>query len=583
MRIRTRFINRMLKSLLSALLLLLPALAPSRAEDAPPALGFLMQALEASDDADTQANLLRGINKALEGRRGITAPAAWEALAAKLSTSANADVREQVQTLGVTFGSSSALAAMRKIFADQNADRAAREKALESLLAAKDKETLPLLLDVAKTHGPVRRAALRGLASFDDPRVPPFVVGAYASLDTDEKHEALATLLVRAGSAKALTAAFDTNAIPSADIAAPQIRQLKGFKDTAIVNWLHDHPALTIAISNKQGEIARMKAVLTPEFVRAGDANRGRALFTQSCALCHKLFDFGADIGPELTGANRADADYLLQNILDPNALIGKDYQSATIETNDDRILVGMIRGEDANAITLKTLAGTIIVPRGDVKSVAVSDVSMMPEGLLSALSPDQVRDLFKYLGSPRQVPVLATAFNSADFFNGRDFTRWRKSSDAWHIDNGTIVVRGNAQRPESIVSEMIAADFKLSAQLKITGTNATAEIVVRGNAAPDSFRGASLSLGGTSPSNVWTYDTAGKPQRAETGPALESGKWIACEIEARGATVKVKLSGKTAFAFPTPDLDLRTVPAIYVFGEAAELAIKDLKIEIAP
>lgn len=89
---------------------LLLALALSRADDAPPALKFLMDALNQSEDAGTQANLLRGINKALEGRRGLTAPAGWDALAEKLGKSPSADVREQVQTLGVTFGSGSALA-----------------------------------------------------------------------------------------------------------------------------------------------------------------------------------------------------------------------------------------------------------------------------------------------------------------------------------------------------------------------------------------------------------------------------------------------------------------------------------------
>ncbi len=571
-----------MKKVAPILLTLLLTLAPTRADDAPPALGFLMQALDASDDPATQANLLRGINKALEGRRGITAPAAWEALSAKLGKSESADVRELTQTLGVTFGSASAMAAMRNVLADQNADRSAREKALDSLLAAKDKDALPLLLDLAKAPGPLRRASLRGLASYDDLRVAPFVVGAYATLDTDEKHEALATLLSRVGSAKALTAALDANAIPIADLAAPQVRQLKGFKDAQIVDWLRAHPALTLIISNKQVEIARFKTSLTPETVRTGDASRGRALFTQSCALCHKLFDFGADIGPELTGANRTDIDYLLQNILDPNALIGKDYQSTTIETTDGRTLIGMVRGEDANAVTLKTTAGAIIVPRGDVSKIEVSEVSMMPEGLLAALAPDQVRDLFAYLGSPRQVPVLATEMNAADFFNGRDFTRWRKSGDAWRIADGAIVVRGNARQPEWLVSEMIAADYKLSARFKVTGAKATAEIVLRGNAGAEGFRGVSVSFGGPSQSNVWSYAN-GDAQPMTAGPVIESGKWIACEIESRGAKVIVKFDGRKAFDFSMPDTAARTVPAIYVFGEDAELAVKDLRIEIAP
>ncbi len=555
---------------------------PLRAEEAPPALKFLLEALAQSDDPSTQANLLRGINKALEGRRGLTAPAVWDALAEKLGKSPSADVREQVQTLGVTFGSGSALAAMRKVFANQTADKTAREKALESLLAAKDKETLPLLLETAKSPGPLRRASLRGLSSFDDPRVAPFVTESYASLSSEEKQEVLATLLARPTSAKALLAAIDSKVIPLGDIAAPQVRQLKGFKDAQIVDWLRAHPAMTIAVSNKQGEIARLKTLLTPETVRAGDANRGRALFSQSCALCHKLFDAGADIGPEITGANRTDVDYLLGNILDPNALIGKDYQSTTIETTDGRILVGMVRAEDKDAITLKTLAGSIVVLRGDVSKVDVSEISMRPEGLISALAPDQVRDLFAYLSSPRQVPVLATSLNAADFFNGRDFTRWRKSGDAWTITDGTITARGNAKQPEALVSEMIAADYKLTAEIKVSGANASAEIVLRGNAGQEGFRGASLSVGGASPSNVWIYGDA-KPQPAANGPAIEAGKWITCEIESRGPKISVRLDGKSAVEIPAPDVAMRTVPALYVFGEGAELAVKNLMIEIAP
>src|SRR5687767_1737784 len=103
-------------------------LAPIHAQETPPALGILLQTLDKSEDPATQANLLRGIIKALEGRRGLAAPPAWEALAAKLAQSPNQEVREQVQTLGAIFGSSSALTAMRQTLGNAEADRAAREK-----------------------------------------------------------------------------------------------------------------------------------------------------------------------------------------------------------------------------------------------------------------------------------------------------------------------------------------------------------------------------------------------------------------------------------------------------------------------
>ena len=572
-----------MKQLVLSALALSLLFAPIRAQEAPPALGILLQTLDKSEDPATQANLLRGIIKALEGRRGLPSPPAWEALAAKLAQSPNQEVREQVQTLGAIFGSESALTAMRQTLGNAETDRAAREKALASLVAAKDKETLPLLLDLAKSPGPLRRAAVRGLAAFDDPRIAQVLVSAYSNLDGDEKREALGTLLARVDSAKVLTTALDGKVIPTADLGAPQIRQLKGFKDAQIEEWLKQHPALTLALSNKQDEIARLKAYLIPEQIANGDLSRGRTLFTQICAICHKLFDTGLDLGPEITGANRTDVDYLLQNILDPNALIGKDYQSTTVETKDGRVVVGLVRAEDANTLSLKTLAGPVTVPRSDIKSVNVSEVSLMPEGLLAALKLDQVRDLFAYLGSAQQVPMMATELNIAEFFNGRDFTRWRKSSDAWQFADGAFVGRGQAKEVETLVSDMLLRNFKLSGQLKVSGEKAAVEIVLRGNGGEEIFRGFSISLGGATASNLWIYHPGIPPQPALLGPIVESAKWIPWELESRGAKITVKLAGQAAYEFSAPTAVSRTILAFYLLGEGAEFAVKDLKAEVLP
>jgi putative heme-binding domain-containing protein len=173
------------------------------------------------------------------------------------------------------------------------------------------------------------------------------------------------------------------------------------------------------------------------------------ALFAQICQTCHTLFGTGGNIGPELTGSNRADIDYLLQNVLDPNALIGKDYQSTTVETKDGRVLLGMVRGDDANAITLKTLGDAVIIPRSDIKSINVSEVSMMPEGLLAALSQDQVRDLFGYLGSPRQVSMLATVVSAADFLMAVIFRAgvFQVTGGAWRVVKSSGAARSRCNR----------------------------------------------------------------------------------------------------------------------------------------
>jgi putative heme-binding domain-containing protein len=313
--------------------------------------------------------------------------------------------------------------------------------------------------------------------------------------------------------------------------------------------------------------------------------NAGRALFTQTCGACHTLFGTGGNVGPELTGANRSDLDYLLQNIIDPNALIGKDYQSATVETKDGRVLVGMMRGDDANTVSLRTLAEVIIVPRSDVRSVTISEVSMLPEGLLNALNPTQVRDLVAYLQSPRQVPILATPLNAADFFNGTDLTRWRPSNaEAWKVDNGEIIGVAASGKTESLVSEMIAAEFQFKAQIKISGEKSAAELAFAGQAAESPFIGYSLSFGGGSRVNLWRYQKNATAAESIPGDlALTPGEWHACDITVIGGKARIDLDGARAFEIDLPSSDVRNAIAIFLAGDQAQLSIKDITFVVTP
>jgi putative heme-binding domain-containing protein len=115
-------------------------------------------------------------------------------------------------------------------------------------------------------------------------------------------------------------------------------------------------------------------------------------------------------VGPDLTGSNRSDLDYVLANVLDPSALIGKDYLAHVIAMADGRVLTGIIRAEDKDTITLMTANETITLPRSDVEERKTSEQSMMPEDLWKALSEQEIRALVAYLASPVQVALPATA-----------------------------------------------------------------------------------------------------------------------------------------------------------------------------
>jgi len=396
----------MIRSTLVALSLLF---AVATAAENSPVLSILAQQIAKTDDSATQLNLLRGMNAALKGRRGVTAPPEWNAVSEKLGKSTNSEVRDLVQSLGTIFGSSDAFAALRKTATDANAPAEQRRKAIESLIAGKDGETPSLLRTLIKEPGPLRPDALRGLAAFNEADTVDLIISVYSKLSVEEKRDALGTLSSRPAWAKSFVWLLDGQQVPRADVSVTLVRQLRSFKDAGLDNALDRHfGKMSGSGADKQPEIAKIKEWLTPDFVKAGNASHGREVFSRTCALCHKLFDAGMEIGPELTGANRTDIDYLLQNIVDPNALIGADYQLNTIELKDGRVLIGMVRGEDANTLTVRTMTETVTVPGPEVKTKTVSPMSMMPEGLLSVMSKEDARDLFRYFASPQQVPLPA-------------------------------------------------------------------------------------------------------------------------------------------------------------------------------
>jgi putative heme-binding domain-containing protein len=158
--------------------------------------------------------------------------------------------------------------------------------------------------------------------------------------------------------------------------------------------------------TDKQTQMAKYKALLTPAYLKGVDRSRGRLLYQQMCASCHTLFGEGGKVGPELTGSQRFNLDYLLENILDPSALVAAEYQATVLELNDGRVIMGIVKLEADKVLAVQTEKELVRVPVADVAERQKSAVSMMPDGLLAKLKDEEVRDLIGYLGSPDQVPL---------------------------------------------------------------------------------------------------------------------------------------------------------------------------------
>src|SRR5688500_12505844 len=257
---------RTISSILFATLLTLTTFAQ---EPAPPVLGILLQHLAKTEESTTQLNLLRGINAALKGRRGITPPPEWAAISTRLAKSDNAEIREIVQTLGGVFGSSSAFAEMRKSIADPKAELAARRNALESLIAAKDAETPALLRQLVGVSGELRTEAIRGLAAFNEEDTVTLLMKVYPQLTAEQKRDALSTIASRPRWAAEFPKLLANGQIKQPDVSVTLVRQLRGFKDPALDTALDRHfGKMSGATADKQAEIAKIKEWLTPEYVK---------------------------------------------------------------------------------------------------------------------------------------------------------------------------------------------------------------------------------------------------------------------------------------------------------------------------
>jgi putative heme-binding domain-containing protein len=151
-----------------------------------------------------------------------------------------------------------------------------------------------------------------------------------------------------------------------------------------------------------------LKEQLTAQDLRLADLSRGRALYAKSCGACHKLFDEGGRVGPELTGSQRANLDYLLDNVLDPSAIVPREYKAHVLRLADGRVVQGVILEETSPTLVVQTANEMLRIPTSEIESRKESGLSMMPEGLFDRLAADELRDLVAYLTSPRQVPLPA-------------------------------------------------------------------------------------------------------------------------------------------------------------------------------
>ncbi|MSU49384.1 MAG: c-type cytochrome [Opitutus sp.] len=366
----------------------------------PAAGAALFGGLAAAKDHAVIADLLNGANQGLKGLRNVEAPAKAIALLERLGRSEEPVVRRPATLLAATFGEPNAISTLRRDLNDSATLAADRETALEKLTAARPAWLLDDLLALVR-GGQLAEATLRALASVADPRIAETVIAALPNLKPTARITAVDTLVARVDSARRLLDEIAAGKIERKIIHPGQARQIAQLGNRTLTAQLELVWGLVgRSSSTTAATIARLRTQLAPATLAAANLRDGAALFDQRCASCHQLFGRGQAVGPDLTGSGRKDLDYLLLNIVDPNASVPADYRIAAITLKDSRVLSGSIIIESPQSLTVRLQNSETTVDRADVKSIERLPISLMPPGLLEAMAVTEVRDLFGYLMS---------------------------------------------------------------------------------------------------------------------------------------------------------------------------------------
>ena len=363
----------------------------------------------ATQQTAQQLALMTGLRDGLEGQRVVARPLEWKSSGPALWTHDNPEVRELAMQLSLMFDDPEAIRRLQVIAMDPTADLTDRGRAIASLSAKVipdfDDRLIALLEDTS-----VRQSVLQALGKYEHPQTAERLLQNWSSFTADERLAAAQTLAARVLWSRSLLDAVEAGLIPVADISAYTARQIDSLGDRDLqAQLVRVWGELRPTPEAKARQIRKLKSVLTQESLARADTQAGRALFQKSCANCHSLFGSGGAIGPDITGSQRTNLDYLLQTLMDPGAEVARDFQLESILTQDGRVISGIVVEESDVALTLQSVNERFVVAHEIIEDRVVSTASMMPDGLLQSLTNDQIRQLFAYLMSPQQVALPET------------------------------------------------------------------------------------------------------------------------------------------------------------------------------
>ncbi|MCE9605645.1 MAG: ThuA domain-containing protein [Planctomycetia bacterium] len=356
--------------------------------------------LTLAPDAARKNRLMAGLLEAFRGRKIEGLP---QALALELDAY-QANLGKSDLALGMRLGKAEAIGTALALVGDEQADKPTRLAYVEILGEIRQPKAVDVLLKLLSTtpsHS-LKRASLDALMNFDDPKIGETVVRLYHSALPDEqgvRSTAQKLLGSRPSSALLMLKQVDDGLIPKSALPQDVVQTMSMHADPEVKKLMTKHwGKIRATPAEKQNQAKRLTALIKSG---GGNPTLGHAIFTKKCAVCHTLFGEGGKTGPDLTGYERSNLDFLLTAVVDPSAAIREEFTSFAVTTSDGRTLTGLITEQNTRTVTLRGADNRpVLLNRDDIEELQALPISLMPENQLNDLKDQELRDFFAYLMS---------------------------------------------------------------------------------------------------------------------------------------------------------------------------------------
>ncbi len=313
-------------------------------------------------------------------------------------------MRAASEQLSALFGDKAVLAPVRARLADAATPLPERRRALDLLRRAGDTESTALLVKLLEDAS-LRSAVIPLVANAADANaVAAGLIAHFAAFNPTDRNAALAALTSKPTLALPLLRAVEAGTFDRKTLTALHARQIRNLRNAEVTRALDRvWGRATESSADARATIARVRDVFRNAPVWSYEIEAGRKVYERLCSACHTngagaAAPVAGKLGPDLSGTWRNGLDYFLENIIDPNAVVGTAFELQIITKKDGSVVSGMIDKETDTVVVVRTVTETVNVTKTDIKERQKTPQSLMPPGLLEALSEREQVELLKFL-----------------------------------------------------------------------------------------------------------------------------------------------------------------------------------------